>query len=181
MTETPFLRRPAFYQPQTVRVISTAQALLCTRAAHVAEILSARFAAHGGPELALDLIQALHITPAIGHLPLSLVSFEDGCEVLAEALADSHPSWARAFEALSDLSESVAGPDPARGVVADLNQVAYLFLDLASRPDAPPIWTECHQIMARQIQTEARIMAEPIETRYTFKRDRGQAEVRACA
>lgn len=169
-TQTPFLRRPSFYQAQTVRVISTERALSVVRAAHVAEILSERFAAHGGPELALDMIQALHITPSIGHLPLSLVSFEDGCEVLAGALQDSHPTWARVFEALSDLSESVAGPDPDQGVVADLNQVAYLFLDLAKFPSAPPIWAEFHKILSAQIQTEARICAEPIEARITFRR-----------
>ena len=35
MTQTPFLRRPTFYQPQTVRVISTEQALSVARAADV--------------------------------------------------------------------------------------------------------------------------------------------------
>ncbi len=170
MTETPFLRRPSFYQPKTVRVISTEQALSVARAADVAALLSERFTAHGGPDLALDVIQALHQTPAIGHLPMTLVSFEDGCEVLAGALADSHPTWSRAFEALSDLSESVAGPDPDLGVVADLNQVAYLFLDLSKYPHAPEIYGVCHLILARQIQTETAITATPIETRYTFKR-----------
>lgn len=170
MTETPFLRRPTFYQPKTVRVISTEQALCVARAADVAALLSERFTAHGGPEQALDMIQALHQTPATGHLPMTLVSFEDSCEVLAGALQDSHPSWAQAFQALSDLSESVAGPDPDQGVIADLNQVAYLFLDLSRLVGAPEIWAVCHQILSCQIQTETAITATPIETRYTFKR-----------
>ena len=170
MTETPFLRRPAFYQPKTVRVISTEQALSVARAADVAALLSERFTAHGGPEQALDMIQALHQTPATGHLPMTLVSFEDSCEVLAGALQDSHPSWAQAFQALSDLSESVAGPDPDQGVIADLNQVAYLFLDLSKFPHAPEIYGVCHRVLARQIQTETQITAAPIETWYVFKR-----------
>ena len=51
----------------------------------------------------------------------------------------------------------MAGPDPDQGVVADLNQVAYLFLDLAKFPSAPPIWGRVPQILSAQIQTEARI------------------------
>jgi hypothetical protein len=170
MTQTPFLHRPSFYQPKTVRAISTEQALSVARAADVAALLSERFTTHGGPERALDVIQALHQTPATGHLFMTLVSFEDSCEVLAGALQDSHPSWAQAFQALSDLSESLASPRPDEGVIADLNQVAYLFLDLSKFPHAPEIWAVCHQILSRQIQTETQITAAPIETRYVFKR-----------
>ena len=97
-----------------MRVISTERPLSVVRAAHVAEILSERFAAHGG-ELARDMIQALRITPSIGHLPLSLVSFEDGCESPWPGPCRTRTRHGHGvFEALSDLSSPWPAQTPIR-------------------------------------------------------------------
>lgn len=168
MSTTEYVRRPKFYQPKTLTVIPIEQAQTVGRAQDVAWLLSERFTVYGGPEQALIVIQAMTCGAKIGALPMTLPAFEDAALVLAGALHDHSPTWATAFQALSDLSESAATHE--QDPIAALNQAAYLFLDLSKFPHAPEIWAVCHRILSRQIQTETQITAAPIEARYVFKR-----------
>ena len=164
-----YVRRPKFYQSRTVTLIPSKEAQAVGRVSDVAKLLSERFTVYGGPEQALTLLQAMSSKTKIKHLIMSLPTFEDACLVLSESLQDKSPLWARAFEALTDLSESEIGHETEDAISA-LNQAAYLFLDLSRLVDAPEIWAECHRVLSRQIQTETQITAAPIETRYVFKR-----------
>ena len=153
MSTTEYVRRPKFYQPKTLTVIPIEQAQTVGRAQDVAWLLSERFTVYGGPEQALTLLQAMSSKTKIKHLIMSLPTFEDACLVLSESLQDKSPLWARAFEALTDLSESEIGHETEDAISA-LNQAAYLFLDLSLLPGADPIWAECHRILSAQIRAE---------------------------
>jgi hypothetical protein len=154
-----YVRRPKFYQSRTVTVIPTREAQAVARVSDVAKILSERFTVYGGPEQALTLLQAMASKAKIGHLLMTMPTFEDACLVLSESLQSTFPLWARAFEALTDLSESEIG-HVDQDAVSALNQAAYLFLDLSLLPGADPIWAECHRNLSAQIRAETRDSAK---------------------
>jgi hypothetical protein len=156
-----YVRRPKFYQSRTVTVIPSKAAQAAARVLDVAKLLSDRFTIYGGPEQSLALLVVMS-TGKIKRLDMTLPAFEDACLVLSESLQSTSPLWARAFEALTDLSESEIGHENQDAVSA-LNQAAYLFLDLSSLPGADPIWAECHKILSMKIQEET-------ATKITIKR-----------